>query len=140
MCGEYLVQNVVYFSNHTQVCNDAPAYRDGPNVYSTCGRACASLLRSAYDLPNTNNPPISESFPPNSALAPRNNADIARSDSRPYQMGLCDVSTPIYDSERHCLLQARYVMSALDIKVKAKYTLLVDSAVLLNCKPLKCVM
>ena len=64
--------------------------------------ACASKLRSAYDLPNTNNPPISELYPPNSAftsLAPRNNADIARFNFRPYQMGMWDVSTLIYDSD-----------------------------------------
>ena len=29
-------------------------YRDGPNIYSTCGMACALILRAARDLSNTN--------------------------------------------------------------------------------------
>ena len=71
-----------------------------------------------------------------------NKADITRSHSRPFPMKMCDVSTLIYDSDpkRNCLSYARYVTSGLDVKVEAKYTLLVSSAVLLNCKPLKCEM
>ena len=65
----------------------------------------------------------------------RNNTDITRSHSLPNQIGMCDVSTLIYDSgpKQNCLSCARYVTSALDIKEEIKSTLLVDSAVLLNC-------
>ena len=128
-------------------------YKDGPKSYSTCGMACASKLQAACDLPNANEPPTSN--PPNlngafmSSSLPRNNTDITRShsESRSNQtlLEMCDASTLIYDSDRKrtCLSYARYATSALDIKEKAKSTLLVDSAVLLNCKrlvPLKCVM
>ena len=60
----------------------------------------------------------------------------------PFPMEMCDVSTLIYDSDPklNCLSYARYVTYGLDVKVEAKYTLLVSSAALLNCKPLKCVM
>ena len=91
-------------------------------IYYTCRRACASKLRSTYDLPNTNKPPISESYLSNSALALWNNADIAGSDSRPYQMGMCDIITLIYhsDTKWNCLSHARYVTSGLDVKLEVE--------------------
>ena len=132
MCGEKLAQNHVHFCNHSQICKSAPVHRDGPNIYSTCGTACASKLPP----PNTNEPRSSE--PPNSAFMssglPRNNADTTRSHSRPNQIGMCDVSFRLMiptPSEIY-LSHARYVTSALDIKEETKSTLLVDSAALLN--------
>ena len=156
--------SVLLVPNHSQICHDAPALR-GRNISSTCGMACASKLQAASGLPDPDKPRTSD--PPNSAFmssAPpnifdnnwaspkrsseptRTYADITRPYSRPNQMiRMCDVSTLIYDSDpkQNCLLYARYVMSALAVKEEAKSTLLVDSAVLLNCMPpvlLKCVM
>ena len=106
--------------------------------------ACASNLLAAYGLSNPNKP---------STLVPRNSAFISGSSAPPRNMtrplslandiGMCDVSTLIYDSDpkRHCLSYARYVTSALNVVQEAKSTLLVDLAVLLNSLvPLKCVM
>ena len=104
VCGEWLSRNHVHFCNHSQICKSAPVHRDGPNIYSTCGTACASKVPP----PNTNEPRTSE--PPNSAFMssglPRNNADTTRSHSRPNQMGMCDVSTLVNDfnSKRNLLI------------------------------------
>ena len=67
MCGEYLAQNLVHFSNHSQICNVAPVYSDGTFVYPTCGIKCYSTLRDACDLPNTNKPRTTD--PPNISSA-----------------------------------------------------------------------
>ena len=129
-------------------------YRNGINIYPTCGMACASNLRVSCGLPNTNKPPIldlpNSTFVSSGVPPSRNNANIitrASSQSQPYRMlGMCKVSILIYDSDlrRNCLLYARYVTFSLEFKWKAESTLFVDSAVLLNCKrpliPLKCVM
>ena len=69
MCGEWLARNfVIHFSNHSQICNGPLRHRDDPDIYPACGRACASKLRAYADLPNTNEPRISD--PPHKSSAP----------------------------------------------------------------------
>ena len=124
--------------------------------------ACASKLQVGGSLPNPNKLRTSDtpksafmsSASPNnffdnnwespswSSESTRTYANTTRSHTRPNQMRMCDVSTLIM-IPAPILSYARYVMSALDVKEEAKSTLLVDSAVLLNCTPLvplRCVM
>ena len=100
---------------------------------------CAYKLQAASGLPNSNKPrTLDQRNSASMSSAPRNNDYITRSSSlsRPSQtrIGMCDVSSLIYDPNlnQNCLSYARYATSALDVKEEAQYTLLVDSAVLIN--------
>ena len=84
-------------------------YRNGTNIYPTCGMACASNLRAPCGPSNTDKAQAQAPTldPPNGAFmssgVPRNNANITGSDSgsRPNQsqIGMCNVSTTlIYES------------------------------------------
>ena len=81
-------------------------YRNGTNIYPTCGMACASNLRAPCGPSNTDKAQAQAptSDPPNGASGvPQNNANITGSDlgSRPIQsqIGMCNVSTTlIYES------------------------------------------
>lgn len=87
------------FGNHSQICNGTPAYRDGQNIYPTCGMACSSKLLSACGLPNTNEPRTSDptlSSAPNildkNQKFPRWSSELSRRKSdTPF--GMCVVSS-----------------------------------------------
>ena len=66
MCSEWLAQNVVRYTNYSQICHNKPAYRLGPKIFPTCGMECESKLQAAQGLPNLNKSRISD--PSNSAF------------------------------------------------------------------------
>ena len=101
------------FHEHSQICHVEPAVGSGVNP--TCGKKCASKLQASSGLPDPNHPRISgpsrnsslvgwPSLPSWSLLpswsdsAP--SATQTRSQSRPNQLRMCDVSTLVMTEPR----------------------------------------